>query len=274
MKTIIDSTDKARLNLKELIGYSDLLKNLAFRDITIRYKQTWLGILWALVKPAFNIVVFGAISMLITNSNNATESFLVVGSGVIIWTLMTSCITESSNSLVANSNLLTKVYFPKLVLPFSSVMVCLIDFAVSFSIYLILFLIFNGFPGPQFFLFPFFVGCAILFCLGIGLMFASLNVKYRDVNFVLPLALQFAYYISPVFLTTGFYLSYLPSYLKPVFLINPAVFIIDGMRFCLYGTWEHFNVLYACVSVLIMVILFFTGVRNFLKFEKTFADHI
>lgn len=274
MKTVIDSSDKARLNLQEVFSYSDLLKNLAFRDITIRYKQTWLGILWALVKPTFNIAVFGVISMLITKSNNPSESFLTVGAGVIIWNLMTSCITESSNSLIANSNLLTKVYFPKLILPVSSIMVCLIDFTISFTIYLIMFIIFKGLPGPQFLLFPLFVILAVTLCLGVGLIFSALNVKYRDVNFALPLALQFAYYVSPVFLTTAFYLQHLPNYLRPVFLLNPAVFILDGFRYCLYGTWEFFDFRYVSASLVVMIILLFFGVRNFLKFEKSFADHI
>lgn len=274
MKTVILSGNRSRLNFHELVAFSDLLKNLAFRDITIRYKQTWLGIIWAIIKPCFNIVVFGAISMLINKNTNAAESFLLVGSGVILWNLMTTCISESSNSLLANSNLLTKVYFPKLILPLASVFVCLIDFAISFVIFIILFVIFRGLPGPEFFLFPVFVLLAIIFCFGIGLSFSALNVKYRDVNFALPILLQFAYYVSPVFLTTQFYLNHLPVFWQKVFLLNPVVFILDGFRYCLYGTWPVFNCNYAVISVVVIFAILFLGVRNFLKFEKSFADYI
>lgn len=274
MKTIIYSDDRAKLNLREILSYSDLMKNIAQRDITIRYKQTWLGVLWALIRPCFNIVVFGAISMLITRNNNATESFLNVGAGVIIWTLMTSCITDSSNSLLANANLLTKVYFPKIVLPLSSVVVCLIDFAVSFGIYFVLFIIFKGVPGPQFFLLPVFILLAIALCLGVGLLFSALNVKFRDVNFALPFFIQLLYYVSPVFLSTAFYLEHLPSVFQKVFLLNPLVFILDGFRYCLYGQWLHFDPVYAIFSVVFTFILLFFGTHYFLKFEKTFADYI
>lgn len=274
MKTVILSEDKAKLNLKEVLNYRDLLKNIALRDITVRYKQTWLGIIWALVKPCFNILVFGAIAMLINRSNNAVESFLNVGVGIILWTLFISCISDISNSLVNNSNLLTKVYFPKIILPCASIVVCVIDFAIAFFIYLILFVVLKGFPGPQFFLFPLFVILGLLFCLGLGLMFSALNVKYRDVNFALPFILQFVYYVSPVFLSTAFYLSHLPPVLQKIFLLNPLVFILDGFRYCLYGTWKYYHPVYACISVVLIACMLFFGIRYFLKFEKSFADYI
>ncbi len=274
MKTVIYSNDKSKLNLKEVFSYFDLLKNLAFRDVTLRYKQTSLGILWAVIRPCFNITIFGALSLLITKSDNAVQSFLSVGGAMLMWTLITSCISDTSNSLLANVNLLTKVYFPKIILPLVSVTVALIDFAVAFIIYLIVFFIFNGFPGPQIFLIPVFLLAAIIFCLGIGLIFASLNVKYRDVNFALPYLIQFVFYVSPVFLTTQFYLSHLPLYLHKIFMINPVVFILDGFRYCLFGSWIDFDIRFAAISIVLIVVLFFVGLRYFLKFEKSFTDYI
>lgn len=274
MKTVITSGERSRLNFAEILAFSDLLKNLASRDITIRYKQTILGLMWALVRPCFNILVFGAISMLINRSGNVTDNFLKVGAGVIIWNLMISCITDASNSLVSNGNLLSKVYFPKIILPLSSTLVCLVDFAISFVIYLVVFFILIGFPGPQIFLIPVFIFMALVFCLGLGFIFSALNVKYRDVNFALPFFLQFAYYASPVFLTTAFYLDHLPVFFQKIFMLNPLVFILDGFRFCLYGTWEYFNVLYMTSSILLTIMLFWLGLRYFLKFEKSFADYI
>jgi lipopolysaccharide transport system permease protein len=274
VKTVILSGDKRKLNIREILAFRDLLKNLALRDVTIRYKQTWLGVLWALVRPAFNIVVFGCISMLISRSGNPTAQFLSVGAGMIIWNFMTSCVSDSSNSLLANANLLTKVYFPKLILPLSSVLVCLIDLAISFSIYLIAYIFLKGLPGWEIIFLPVFVLLAIVLCLGFGFMFAALNVKYRDVNFALPFMLQFAFYASPVFLPTNFYLQYLPPVLQKIFLANPLVLILDGFRFCLTGQWPGFDIRYAAVSVALIIIFFVLGIRSFLKFEKSFADYI
>jgi lipopolysaccharide transport system permease protein len=274
MKTIIYSDAKAKLNFQEILNYRGLLKNIAYRDVTVRYKQTWMGMIWVLVKPLMNIAIFGAISLLITKPENIAQNFLSVGAAVVIWNLMASCISDSSNSLIANSNLLTKVYFPKIILPVASVFVCLIDFAIAFSIYLVFFIIFNGLPGFHFLLFPVFVFLAVFLCLSLGLMFSALNVKYRDVNFALPFFLQFAFYVSPVFLSTKVYLSYLPVWLQKIFLLNPAVFILDGFKYSLFGTWEVYDIQSALLSMLVMVLLFVVGLRYFLKFEKSFADYI
>ncbi len=274
MKTVILSGSKAKLDFKEVLNYRGLLKNIAYRDVTVRYKQTWIGMIWAIIKPLMNILIFSIISRLIDKTSNTSQNFLNVGAGVIIWNLMASCVSDSSGSLLANANLLTKVYFPKIILPFSSIFVCLIDFAIAFAIYLIFFFIFNGFPGFHILFLPIFVFLAVFLCLSLGLLFATLNVKYRDVNFALPFFLQFAFYASPVFLSTQFYLNHLPHYLQKAFLLNPAVFILDGFRYSLFGKWEVYDVQAIICSVVIMVILFFIGLRYFLKFEKSFADYI
>ena len=274
MKTVILSNEKIRLNLGQLFQHSDLMRNLAKRDVTIRYKQTWLGVLWALIRPLFNIAVFGVISILITKSTDPVENFLYVGAGIIIWNFINSLIADCSNSLLANSNLITKVYFPKLILPLSSTIVCLIDFFIAFSFYMLAFVIIKGFPGVQFFLFPVFIALAAILCYGMGLFFSAMNVRYRDVNFALPFLVQLLYYTSPVFLSTSFYLQHLPGSLKNIFLANPFVFIIDGFRYCLYGEWQNFSPVHAMISVGMIFILLILGVRYFLRFEKSFADYI
>lgn len=274
MKTVIDNSRRSRLDLSEIKRYAGLMKNLARRDVTVRYKQTWMGMIWAMIRPIMNITIFGVLSMFINHSEDPASDFLKVGAGIVIWNLITSCISDSSGSLLANANLLTKVYFPKIILPVSSVFVCLVDFAIAFVIYLICFLFFHGLPGPQIFLLPVFVLLAVFFCLSIGFIFSSLNVKYRDVNFALPFILQFAFYLSPVFLSTQFYLDKLPVSLHKLFLLNPAVLILDGFRYCLFGTWEVFDPICSGISVLIMIVLFVFGIRYFQKFEKAFADFI
>lgn len=274
LKTIIDNSQRTRFDLAEIRRYTGLMKNLAMRDVTVRYKQTWMGMIWAMIRPIMNITIFGILSMFINHSEDPANDFLQVGAGIIIWNLITSCISDSSGSLLANANLLTKVYFPKIILPFSSVVVCLVDFAIAFLIYFICFLFFHGLPGPQIILLPVFILLAVFFCLSIGFIFSSLNVKYRDVNFALPFILQFAFYLSPVFLSTQFYLDKLPTFLHKIFLLNPAVFILDGFRYCLFGKWEVFDPLYAGISMVLMILMFVFGIRYFLKFEKAFADFI
>jgi lipopolysaccharide transport system permease protein len=275
MKTFINSATTSSLNLKEILRFRTLARNFAQRDFTLRYKQTWIGLAWGILKPLMNIVIFGIISQFIDKSQSAAQSFINVSSGVIIWQLISAGMADVSNSLVANAGIMSKVYFPKIILPISSLMVTLIDFVISFSIFIIVFIIVSGFPGWHIILLPVFIFLALLLSLGAGILFATLNVKHRDVNFVLPFILQVAFYASPVFLKTQFFLQLnISPVLKNLFLINPTTSIIDGFRFCLLGTPVTYPLFFFAVSIAINFIIFFIGIRYFLKFEKTFADYI
>ncbi len=275
MKTIITSSDKSFLNLSELRRYTGLFKYLSLRDVSVRYKQTKIGFAWSIIRPLINIVIFGFLSILVDKSQAPSEKFLMVSAGIIFWQLLSTAITEVSNSLLANSNILTKVYFPKLILPLSSILVCLIDFLIAFIIYIVLFIIFKGLPAWQFVFLPIVIGFGLVFCFGLGLLFATASVKYRDVKFILPFIIQILFYASPVFLTSEFILKLnIPSFAKIIYQLNPFVSILNAFKYCIYGQFDNFNVIYLASSVFITVFILFFSIKYFLNFEKSFADYI
>jgi lipopolysaccharide transport system permease protein len=274
MKTIIDSNSSPSLNLSEILRFKGLLWNLSMRDVLVRYKQTAMGIVWAIARPLINIVIFGFFSQFIERTSNIPERFVAVSAGVIIWGLISTTITEISNSMVSNSNILTKVYFPKLIIPISSLLVCLIDFLISFVILLICKFAISGLPGLEFFLFPVFVIYGLIFSFGFGLFFATLNVRYRDIKFLLPFILQIGFYVCPVFLSTEFYLRNLPEPFKIIFLSNPLVVVIDGFKYCFLGQPLQIPILYVISGMILTFLILLFSLRYFTRFERTFADFI
>jgi lipopolysaccharide transport system permease protein len=275
MKTVITSSDKSILNFSELKRYTGLFKYLSLRDVSVRYKQTKIGFAWSIIRPLINIVIFGFLSILVDKSQSATEKFLMVSAGVIFWQLLSTAITEVSNSLTTNANILTKVYFPKLILPLSSLLVCLIDFLIAFIIYIVLFLIFKGLPAWQLVFLPFVICYGLVFCFGLGLLFATASVKFRDVKFILPFFLQILFYASPVFLTSEFILKlHIHEFVKVIYQLNPLVSILNAFKYCFYGNFDNFSLLYFSSSIGITVLVLFFSIKYFLNFEKSFADYI
>jgi lipopolysaccharide transport system permease protein len=275
MKTVITSTDKSFINFTELKRYGGLFKYLSLRDVSVRYKQTWIGFGWSIIRPLINIIIFGCLSYLVDRSGNFKDRFLAVSTGVIFWQLLSTTISDVSNSLTSNANILTKVYFPKLILPLSSILVCIIDFLISFVLFLVIFIVLKGLPPWQIVLLPLVVAYGLVFCLGFGLLFATASVKYRDVKFILPFLLQILFYASPVFLSSKFVLGLnIPEAAKVIYQLNPLVFILNAFKFCFYGEFENFNMTYAAISVAITAVILIFGIRYFLRFEKSFADYI
>lgn len=275
MKTVITSSDKSILNLGELKSYSGLFKYLSLRDVSVRYKQTKVGFAWSILRPIINIVIFGCLSILVDKSQSPVDKFLMVSAGIIFWQLLSTAITETSNSLTANANILTKVYLPKLILPLSSLLVCIIDFFIAFAIFIVVFIIFKGLPAWQIVLMPFLLIYGLFFCFGVGLIFATASVKFRDVKFILPFIIQILFYISPVFLSTDFILKLnVPEFVKVIYQINPLVFMLDAFKYCIYGSFENFNPLYFSISIAITILILVVSLKYFLNFEKSFADYI
>lgn len=275
MKTVITSSDKSILNLGELKSYSGLFKYLSLRDVSVRYKQTKVGFAWSILRPIINIAIFGCLSILVDKSQSPIDKFLMVSAGIIFWQLLSTAITETSNSLTANANILTKVYLPKLILPLSSLLVCIIDFFIAFIIFLVVFIIFKGLPGWQIVLMPLVLIYGLIFCFGVGLIFATASVKFRDVKFILPFLIQILFYVSPVFLSTEFILKLnVPEFVKVIYQINPLVFMLDAFKYCIYGSFENFNPLYFSISIIITILILVVSLKYFLNFEKSFADYI
>lgn len=274
-KIIIDPSLSSFFSLKDIIRYRSLLNNLAKRDFLVRYKQAFAGIMWALIKPLISILVFGYISSKIANDGgDATTNFLYVASAMLLWQLFSNVFNDVSNSIIGNANLFSKVYFPKIIIPISTLLVCLVDFLISLLILIALFIISGQTVHWQIALAPLFVILTLINGFGIGLYFATINVKYRDVKFIVPVILQFGMYVTPVIFSTKYYLDRLPEWLHLVFCLNPMVGAIDGFKYCLFGSDAIYNINYFILSVGVSFLFLFIGFRYFYKFERNFVDYI
>jgi lipopolysaccharide transport system permease protein len=256
----------------DLWRYRELFFILAWRDVAVRYKQTVIGVIWAFVRPFMTMivftVVFGSLARLPTEGT--TPYAILVFGGLLPWTLFASVLNDASSSVISNANLVSKVYFPRMIVPLSTVIVALIDFLVSLSILAGLMLWYGIGPGWQIVLLPVFVALALLAAIGPALWAASLIVEYRDFRFIVPFALQIGLYVSPV----GFSSKVVPAHWHWLYSINPMVGVIDGFRWCIMGGdspiyWPGF-----VISLLVIAALLAWGVHAFRRSERAFADMI
>ncbi len=250
---------------------------LAWRDILVRYKQTVIGVLWSVLRPLITIVVFTVVFNKLGNfsSEAGVPYAIMVCAGMLPWQFFSNAFSESAGSLVANSNLLTKVYFPRLIVPASSIIVSFIDFLISFVILIVLFFWYHFIPDYRILFLPLFLILATVTAMGTGLFIAALNVKYRDFRYVVPFIIQFGLYISPIgFSSSVIYNKDIPQFLKYLYALNPMVGVIDGFRWCILGgsTPLHLNEFIA--SIVVSVLSLFLGIWYFRKMEKSFADVI
>lgn len=248
--------------------------NLAKRDFSVRYKQAFAGIIWALIKPLVNVLVFGYISTKISGAADTVLNFMYVASAMLLWQLFSNVFNDVSNSIVGNSNLFSKVYFPKVIIPLSTILVCLVDFFISLLILIVLFVLSGQNIHWHIILAPLFILLTVINGFGLGLYFATINVKYRDVKFIVPVILQFGMYITPVIFSTQFYLDRLPQWLHWMFCINPMVGAIEGFKYALFGGDAIYNTTYFILSIGVSFLFLFIGVKYFYRYEQNFVDYI
>lgn len=257
---------------RDLWNYRELFFVLAWRDVAVRYKQTVIGLAWALMQPLLTMIVFtiifGKIAKLPTDGS--VPYALLVYAGLLPWQLFSTALTGASNSLISNANLISKVYFPRLIVPASAVVVALIDFLISFAILAGLMLWYQFVPGWQIFTLPFFVLMAFLASLGPGLWITALNVKYRDFRYIIPFIVQFGLYVSPV----GFSSNVIPEQWRLLYSLNPVVGVIDGFRWAILGGESNFYLPGFILSWGVIAFFLWLGIRQFRKMEKSFADLI
>jgi len=268
---VIEAGRAERQYWKDLWRYRELLYFLAWRDILVRYKQTVIGIAWALIRPFLTMVVFsivfGALAKL--PSGGAPYPILVY-SAMLPWQFFSNALSECSNSLIGNANLLSKVYFPRLIVPLSSVVVSFVDFLVAGMLLLGLMAWYNFVPSWRILTLPFFIMIAFVASMGVGLWLASLNVKYRDFRYIVPFIVQFGTYISPV----GFKSSIVPEKWRLLYSLNPMVGVIDGFRWAILGGNFDLYLPGFLLSMVFVLLMFFSGIWYFRKVERTFADVI
>jgi lipopolysaccharide transport system permease protein len=256
---------------KDIWRYRELFYFLSWRDILVRYKQTVIGIAWSLIRPILTMIVFTIVfGKLAKLPSEGVPYPILVYTALLPWQFFSNSLSESSNSLITNSNLLSKIYFPRLILPTSSVIVGIVDFLISFVILIGLMVWFQFVPQWRILALPFFLALALVTSLGFGLWLAALNVKYRDFRYIVPFIVQFGLYISPV----GFSSAIVPEKWRLLYSINPMVGVIDGFRWAILGQsiklyWPGF-----ILSLVLTVVIFLSGLRYFRNTERVFADVI
>jgi lipopolysaccharide transport system permease protein len=255
---------------RDLWAYRELFAILAWRDVAVRYKQTIIGIGWAVIRPFLTTViftiVFGRLAKL--PSDGTTPYPILVFAGMLPWFLLSSILSDASNSLLGNANLIGKVYFPRIIIPSSSAVVALVDFTINLLLLLGLMAWYGFAPGSQIVFLPGFVALAVLASLGPALLITALNVKYRDFRYIIPFIVQIGLYISPV----GFSSAVVPEEWRFWYSLNPIVGVIDGFRWCLLGGESQLYIPGFLTSLAVVAVFLWIGVAYFRRTERTFAD--
>jgi lipopolysaccharide transport system permease protein len=256
---------------RDLFRYRELFYFLAWRDVLVRYRQTVIGVLWAVIRPFLTMVVFvfvfGRIAKL---PSDGVPYPVMVFAAMLPWQLFATSLSEGSNSLISNANLISKVYFPRLIVPASAVIVSFVDFAISLGLLGLLMTWYQVWPGIYVLSLPLFTMLALLASAGAGLWLAALNVEYRDFRYVVPFIVQFGLYLSPV----GFSSSIVPERWRLLYSLNPMVGVIDGFRWAVSGGKAILYLPGLLCSTIVTAILLITGIWYFRKMERTFADVI
>jgi lipopolysaccharide transport system permease protein len=257
---------------RDLWRYRELFRVLAWRDLAVRYKQTVIGVAWAVIRPLLTMLVFTIIFGRIANlpSDGTAPYPLMVFAGMLPWTFFATGLSEASNSLVNNANLISKVYFPRLIVPTASVVVAFVDFLITFSILPVLMIWYQYPPGWRVLVLPGFILLAFVASIGPALWLTALNVKYRDFRYVIPFIVQFGLYVSPV----GFSSSVVLEEWRLVYSLNPMVGIIDGFRWCILNGQRGLYLPGLAASVSVTAFFLWFGIDRFRKTEKSFADLI
>jgi len=269
--TVVLEPNRAEANYwRSIWRFRELMFFLSWRDVSVRYKQTVIGVTWVLLRPLLTMLIFVAFRRMVgLRANEAPEAILVFAA-VLPWQLFSTALSEASGSLISNSNLITKVYFPRLIIPIAAVATALVDFLVTLAI-LALLMLWEGYaPGWQVLLLPIFVVLTLCLASGFGLLLAALNVKYRDFRYVVPFIVQFGLFISPI----AFKTQDVPEQWRLLYSMNPIVGIIDGFRWCILRgdvPLEWFTL--AC-SFLVTALCVWLGLAYFRRVERGFADVI
>lgn len=255
---------------RDLWRYRELFYFLAWRDILVRYKQTVIGIAWAVIRPMLTMLVLTFVFHYMAKMPSGDYPYpILVFCGMLPWQFFATAFSESGNSLVSNAGMISKVYFPRLVVPVSSVITSFVDFLISAVLLGLMMVYYRYLPGPTIWLLPLFTLLAFATAFGSGLWISALMVRYRDFRYIVPFVVQFGLYLSPVAYSS----NVVPEKWRLLYSLNPMVGVIDGFRWCILGEsnmyWPGFY-----ISVAGVILLIITGIWYFRKTEKTFADVI
>jgi lipopolysaccharide transport system permease protein len=270
-KIIIEADSTEQRYWRDLWLYRELFYVLAWRDIAVRYKQTAIGVIWAIIQPLATMLIFTVIFHHIAKmGSNGIPYMLVVAAGTLPWQFFSAALSGASQSLVGNANLISKVYFPRMIVPAGAVVTAFVDFMISFALIICVMAWYHYLPTWRILFLPLLVVIAFLAALGPGLLITALNVKYRDFRYIIPFILQFGTYISPV----GFSSTNVPEKWRLLYSLNPMVGVIDGFRWSLLADDASLSLSRSALSLAVIVILLAVGIRYFRNTERTFADVI
>jgi lipopolysaccharide transport system permease protein len=268
---VIEADSRENNFWRDLWAYRELFYFLAWRDILVRYKQTVIGVAWSILRPLVTMVIFTVVFGRIAKLSSGDVPYpVLVFAAMLPWQFFANALSESSNSLIANANLLSKVFFPRIIVPVSAVIVSCIDILISFIFLCVLLTWYHCFPDWRVVFLPLFFLMALLASLGAGLWLAAMNVKYRDFRILVPFIVQLGLYISPV----GFSSEVVPEKWRFLYSLNPMVGVIEGFRWSLLGGKSHIYLPGFAVSCVLTILVFFVGFVRFQRMEKDFADII
>jgi lipopolysaccharide transport system permease protein len=270
MKLVIESGRASAHYWADLWRYRELMYFLAWRDLAVRYKQTIIGVAWALIRPALTMLVFVLFRRLMGIERGALPEVLLVLAAVLPWQFFASAMAECSSSLISNTNLISKVYFPRLIIPISAVVTAFADFLITLGLLAVVMAWLQFPPSPTLLALPLFVLLTVALSIGLGLLLAALNVEYRDFRYVVPFIIQVGLFVSPI----AFSSSNMPERWRTLYAINPLVGIIDGFRWSILGGRTPLEPYPVLMSAGVTLVSLTFGVWYFRRMERGFADVI
>jgi len=264
------SSGWSALNLRDLWLYRELILFMTWRDLKVRYKQTLLGASWAILQPFLTMVVFSIFFGNLANVPSDGVPYPIFSyTALIPWTLFSKALQDASRSLVASSHMITKVYFPRMILPLASVLAGVVDFLIAFVVLIGMMVVYGIVPTSNIWALPLFLLLALITAVGVGFWLSALNVLYRDINYVLPFLTQFWMFLTPI----AYPSSMVPQRFQALYALNPMTGVVEGFRWALLGTGQAPGVMTA-VSTLVALILLVTGMFYFRRMERLFADMV
>jgi lipopolysaccharide transport system permease protein len=272
-KVIIEASNSSFFpNLMELVRYKDLFITLTWRDFRVRYAQTTIGFLWAIIQPLVSLVILSLVFGKFVGVKTEIPHLLYTVSGLSIWGYFSFVMTNSGNSIINNQNMIKKIYFPRLIIPLSKAVVGLIDFAISFFIMILLMFYYQIVPSVNIWIAPFFVLMGIIASLSVGIWLSALTVRFRDFQFIVPFMVQLGMYITPIAYPAEFAIQKLPNWASTIYFLNPMSGVIEGFRWAVFGGLPPNH--YTFISFGVIFILFISGIMYFKKVEEVMADYV
>lgn len=272
-RKIIDADHKSIVpDFKELYRYRDLFLTLTWRDFRVRYAQTTIGLLWAVLQPVVTLLILSLVFGRFVGVETEVPHILFTVTGMSIWTYFSYVMTNSGNSIIANQGMVKKIYFPRMIIPLSKAVVGFIDFGISLLIMIVLMVYYGIAPSSNVWLAPAFLLLGVLAALSVGIWLSALSVRFRDFQHVVPFMVQIGLYITPIAYPAEFATQQLPKWASTLYFLNPMAGVVQGFRWAMFGGEAPGNLIY--VSVLMVLIILISGLFYFKKVEDEMADYV